>query len=74
MQVITQHNAKRRAPKEISDAVAVHLIKLEDLPQPLSKREFREICLREGMPLHNFGGELSCNTPQNDFSLSKDLH
>ena len=28
---------------------------LEDLPEPLSRREFREICQREGIPVTGSG-------------------
>ena len=27
------------------------MMKLEDLPEPLTRREFREICQREGIPV-----------------------
>ena len=32
--------------------MAVHVIKLEDLPDPLSRPDFRVICQRQGIPIH----------------------
>lgn len=37
--------SKRKKPTtSLADTVKVHVMKLEDLPDPLTKREFREVC------------------------------
>ena len=48
----TKSTSLSKKRKTVVESVEVHMIKLEDLPEPLSMREFREICLREGLPLH----------------------
>lgn len=42
--------AKAKAA-DVVDPVKVHVLKLQDIPDPLSKREFKEICIQRGIPI-----------------------
>ena len=41
----------RRWKKKKLEAVSVHVFKLQELPEPLSMLEFREVCQDKGMPV-----------------------
>ena len=48
-QNIKQNQVKRLQKKILAETVAVHVTKIAELPGPLAKREFAEVCKREGI-------------------------
>ena len=57
---------RRKKRGQTVEAVSVHVMKLEDLPEPLTRREFREICQREGIPI-SAGGNGARRPTNGDF-------
>jgi len=50
---VTQSTQWRKKKHQLENPVQVHLIKLKDLPEALTEREFRDYCVQLGLPMQS---------------------